>query len=125
MSKIKDHLDCGSKETREAWRIAQRQSEAYRKALGLSMPDLEEMERNNAVLVVEGYDCKVITKNTCGIPYGGSWRLMLQARPSFTPEQSSGGGTTYFETLNEPTHKHLVKLLEDEAYEIVNRHIWP
>ena len=120
---LKAFLANGKAQDSEQWRIAQKQSSDYAKALGIGQSEIEGMGCKNIAINVGG--CVIIPKNVCGVPHGGTWTNVLQARLTDGSQFSVGGGTTYFTTLDDSMHKAIIQLLQAEEYKISANHLWP
>ena len=111
----------------QAWQLAVQRSNEYAKALDMGPGDIQGLQDLGGVIAVslsEG-EILLVVKNTCGAPYGDTWRCLLQPRMKDGDMKGVGGGTTYFALLTKNRHRDVLEAIGKGHIRIVNEKVWP
>jgi hypothetical protein len=118
-STIRDQIRSKRREEITQWDETVKDSREFCRLLGLSDPDLEDLDDlDSGICVPTNYGYVwLLPKNTCGAPYGATWTLLLQARPAYREIVGVGGGTTFIATLESYEREEVLEAIrKGQAY---------
>ncbi len=124
---VGEQLRSAQGQVERLWRLAVLRSAEYAQALDMTARDIDSLSHLEGAVVVstETEEMLLVPKNTCGSPYGDTWRTLLQPRDRHRMLNGIGGGTTYFTILRPETHEAVLKAIRSGATRLVNESIWP
>jgi hypothetical protein len=124
---IADQIKPAMNESVGYWNTVNSYSTEYAEALHINAQQIQQMEELESIVVVNSPKgiINLIAKNTCGAPYGDTWRYLLQARPANLKITGVGGGTTFISALDSKDHEMVLAAIKEGKYKLKKGHLWP